>query len=180
MLGPPPFSHSKSFGSIKCNERNQHTEEMIAPLSLAAKQTLIFPAQLPKCFSAIVPLDVRAEHEATRQAPAPCSAGLVKQLLFFITTPLTGSSVWSWWSAWKANCSACCWKRCRKQEWALASWCPAFLNLQRRFVCLIGLVGESRVKSETGMCWCITPWCATCKCFQGSLRGYWGCSSAAV
>lgn len=68
---------------------------MIAPLSLAAKQTLIFPAQLPKCFSAIVPLDVRAEHEATRQAPAPCSAGLVKQLLFFITTPLTGSSVWS-------------------------------------------------------------------------------------
>lgn len=55
---------------------------MIAPLSLAAKQTLIFPAQLPKCFSAIVPLDVRAEHEATRQAPAPCSAGLVKQLLY--------------------------------------------------------------------------------------------------
>lgn len=67
---------------------------MIAPLSLAVKQTLIFSAQLLKCFSAIVPLDVRAEHGATRQDPAPCSAGLVKQLLFFTTTPLTGSPVW--------------------------------------------------------------------------------------
>lgn len=67
---------------------------MIAPLSLPVKQTLIFSAQLLKCFSAIVPLDVRAEHEATRQDPASCLAGLVKQLLFFITTPSTGSSVW--------------------------------------------------------------------------------------
>ena len=63
---------------------------MIAPLSLAVS----FPAQLLKCFSAIVPLDVRAEHGASRQDPAPCSAGLVKQLLFSITPPLTGSSVW--------------------------------------------------------------------------------------
>lgn len=94
MLGPPPFSHSKFFGSIKCNKINHYTKEMITPLSLAVKQTLIFSAQLLKCFSAIVPLDVRDEHGETRQDAAPCSAGRVKQLLFFITTPLTGSSVW--------------------------------------------------------------------------------------
>lgn len=67
---------------------------MIAPLSLPEKQTVIFSAQLLKCFSAIVPLDVRAEHGATRQDPAPCSAALVKQLLFFVTTPLAGWPVW--------------------------------------------------------------------------------------
>lgn len=39
MLGAPPFSHSKYFGSIKCHKRNQHPEETIVPLSLAVKQT---------------------------------------------------------------------------------------------------------------------------------------------
>lgn len=48
-------------------------------------------------------------------------------------------------------------ERRRKQEGALHSWCPAFLNLQRRFACLIGLVEENRVKSETGTCRCIIP-----------------------
>lgn len=43
-LGPPPFFHSKFFGSIKCNKINQRSEEMIAPLSPAVRQTLISSA----------------------------------------------------------------------------------------------------------------------------------------
>lgn len=92
MLGPPLFSHSKFVGSIKYNKINQRSEETIAPLSLVAKQTLISPAPLLQCCSAIVPLDVRAEHGAIRQAPAPRPARPAQLLLLFFATALSGCS----------------------------------------------------------------------------------------
>lgn len=94
---------------------------MIAPVSLAVKQILIFSAQRVKRFSAIVPLDVRAEHEATRQDPAPDSASLVK-LLFPNTTSLRAAQCGLEGQLGRQIVLHAAEERRRKQEGALPSW----------------------------------------------------------
>lgn len=127
---------------------------------------LFFSGQLPKCFSAIGPLDVRAEYGAIRQVPAPeFSCSCKTAILHHHTThrqlcvALRASSEGKWF--W------CCWRKAREaggDPSQLVS-CPP--------------VGKAELKERWNV---LMYYSVVCNLWMSPrvLGGYWGCNFTAA